>query len=80
MVLEATGQAVDVPLLVEDLTDALEWNSRRLGADESGWTSGPGLWAAGDVVRGPDVVSAVADGHRVAGSIKAFLLLEDEET
>jgi hypothetical protein len=30
------------------------------------------------MVRGPDVVSAVADGHRVAESINEFLLLKEE--
>jgi glutamate synthase (NADPH/NADH) small chain len=31
------------------------------------------LWAAGDMVRGPDLVSAVADGHQVAASINEYL-------
>jgi glutamate synthase (NADPH/NADH) small chain len=41
--------------------------------DAEGRTSEPWLWAAGDMVRGPDVVSAVADGHRVAAGIHAWL-------
>jgi len=41
--------------------------------DGDGRTSVPWLWAAGDMVRGPDVVSAVADGHRVAESIHTYL-------
>jgi glutamate synthase (NADPH) small chain len=32
------------------------------------------LWAAGDMVRGPDVVSAMADGHHVAAGIHAALM------
>ena len=60
-------------LLGEDLTESLAWNRGRLKVDEGGRTSADWLWAAGDMVRGPDVVSAVADGHRVAASIHSAL-------
>jgi glutamate synthase (NADPH) small chain len=73
MVIEAIGQMTDVGLLGEALTERLEWNRGRLRTDESGRTSEPWLWAAGDMVRGPDVVSAVADGHRVAESIDTYV-------
>jgi glutamate synthase (NADPH/NADH) small chain len=55
------------------LTEELEWNRGRLQADENGVTSVPWLWSAGDMVHGPDVVHAVADGHRVAASIEKYL-------
>jgi glutamate synthase (NADPH) small chain len=73
MVVEAIGQMSDVSLLGAELTEALEWNRGRLAVSAEGRTSQPWLWAAGDMVRGPDVVSAVADGHRVAASIDAYL-------
>ena len=73
MVVEAIGQATDVALLGEDLKESLEWNRGRLKVDGAGRTSTEWLWAAGDMVRGPDVVSAVADGHRVAASINEYL-------
>jgi glutamate synthase (NADPH/NADH) small chain len=73
MVIEAIGQMADVSLLGEELTEALEWNRGRLKVDEAGRTSEPWLWSAGDCVNGPDVVHAVADGHRVAASIDAYL-------
>ena len=73
MVVEAIGQATDVSLLGEDLKESLEWNRGRLKVDQAGRTSAKWLWAAGDMVRGPDVVSAVADGHRVAASISEYL-------
>jgi len=41
--------------------------------NENGHTSEPWLWSAGDMVFGPDVVHAVADGHRVAASIERHL-------
>ncbi|MET0089968.1 MAG: FAD-dependent oxidoreductase [Candidatus Thiodiazotropha sp.] len=73
MVIEAIGQMSDVSLLGEALTESLEWNRGRLKVDENGRTSADWLWAAGDCVNGPDVVHAVADGHRVAASIEAWL-------
>jgi glutamate synthase (NADPH/NADH) small chain len=78
MVIEAIGQATDVSLLGENLTEALEWRRGRLHVNESGRTSEPWLWAAGDMVCGPDVVSAVADGHRVAESINEYLALQEQ--
>jgi glutamate synthase (NADPH/NADH) small chain len=72
MVIEAIGQMSDVTLLGETLTESLEWNRGRLKVDENGRTSAQWLWAAGDCVNGPDVVHAVADGHRVAASIEAW--------
>ncbi|KAA6186075.1 FAD-dependent oxidoreductase [Thiohalocapsa marina] len=73
MVVEAIGQMADTDLLGEALTEQLEWQRGRLQVDAAGRTSEAWLWAAGDMVRGPDVVTAVADGHRVAASIHAAL-------
>ncbi len=79
MVIEAIGQMADVSLLGEHLTEELEWNRGRMLIDEAGRTSLPWLWAGGDAVAGPDVVHAVADGHRMAESIaKAFATVEGE--
>jgi len=70
-VIEAIGQYADTSLLGDELTEQLEWNRGRLQVDADGETSESWLWSAGDCVNGPDVVSAVADGHRVAASIHA---------
>jgi len=78
MVIEAIGQAAEVDLLGEDLTERLEWMRGRLKVDGQGRTNLPWLWAAGDMVRGPDVVSAVADGHRVAASINTYLSIQED--
>ncbi|WP_295607392.1 FAD-dependent oxidoreductase [uncultured Lamprocystis sp.] len=77
LVVEAIGQAADVNLLGEALTEALQWHRGRLQVDSQGRTNLEWLWAAGDMVRGPDVVSAVADGHRVADSIHAYLSVQE---
>ncbi len=72
MVIESIGQMTDVSLFGDELTERLEWNRGRLKVDENGHTSEAWLWSAGDMVFGPDVVHAVADGHRVAASIEAY--------
>jgi len=77
-VVEAIGQAADADLLGDDLREALEWTRGRLKIDDQGRTSLDWLWAAGDMVRGPDVVSAVADGHRVAASIDDYLSIQEK--
>ncbi len=76
-VVEAIGQMSDMGLLGNVLTEQLEWNRGRPRVDETGRTSLPWLWAAGDMVRGPDVVSAVADGHRVAASVEATIGIKE---
>jgi len=73
MVIEAIGQMMDGSLLGDELTEALEWNRGRIQIDGSGRTSEQWLWSAGDCVKGPDVVTAVADGHRVATSIDNYI-------
>ena len=72
-VIEAIGQFADTSFLGETLTEALEWQRGRIRIDAEGRTSEPWLWSAGDCVNGPDVVHAVADGHRVAASIGRYL-------
>ena len=69
MVVEAIGQAPEVGFLGEAVTEALEWRRGRPVVDRDGRTSLPWLWAAGDMVEGPDVVHAIAAGHRLAASI-----------
>ena len=77
MVVEAIGQAADIDLFGEALTEELEWNRGRLRIDDKLRTSVDWLWAAGDMVRGPDVVSAVADGHKAAAGIDEFLSIRE---
>ncbi len=78
MVVEATGQQADISLLGEDLTEMLDWNRAWIRIDRMGRTSEPWLWAAGDAVNGPDVINAVADGHRVAENINEVLMAGKE--
>ena len=79
LVVEAIGQAADVSYLGEEVTDALEWQRGRLQVDANGHTAQPWLWAAGDMVEGPDVVHAIAAGHRVANSIHQSLMAQTRQ-
>ena len=76
-IIEAIGQMSDVSLFSDDLTEKLEWNRGRLQVNDEGRTTENWLWSAGDMVRGPDVVHAVADGHRVAASIDKYLMIRE---
>ncbi len=78
MVVEAIGQAADLTYLGYQVTEAVEWNRGRLQIDCDGRTAEPWLWAAGDMVEGPDVVHAVAAGHRVAEGIHQYLVMSVE--
>ena len=73
-VIEAIGQFSDTSLLGDELTEQLEWERGRIKIAYDGQTSVDWLWSAGDCVSGPDVVHAVADGHRVANSIHSYLV------
>jgi glutamate synthase (NADPH/NADH) small chain len=80
MIIEAIGQMSDVNLLGEALSEELEWQRGRLKVDDHCRTSADWLWAAGDCVNGPDVVHAIADGHRVAASIDEWLTQKTRNT
>jgi glutamate synthase (NADPH/NADH) small chain len=77
--LEADTAVVAIGYKVEKLLfqttpglEASEWDT--VGADEAGRTSRPGVFAAGDSVRGADlVVTALADANRAAEAIDRYL-------
>jgi glutamate synthase (NADPH/NADH) small chain len=73
MVVEAIDQGARLDFLDKEFTERLDWERGRIKVSRDGHTSLPWLWAAGDVVEGPDVVHAVAAGHRVAESIHQYL-------
>ena len=74
MVIEAIGQAADITYLGHEVTESVDWKRGRLQVDSNGQTAAPWLWAAGDMVEGPDVVHAIAAGHRAAESIHHSLM------
>jgi len=74
MVVEAIGQAPDYGYLGEKIQSTLEILGGKIITDENGGTEVPWLFAGGDIVHGPDVIHAIADGHRSAKAIDAYLM------
>ncbi len=77
--LEADTDVIAIGYKVEKLLfqttsglEATDWGT--IAADETGLTSRPGVFAAGDSVRGADlVVTALADAKRAAAAIDRYL-------
>lgn len=80
MVIEAIGQFADYEAFGEHFMESLEWERGRPRQNTEGQTTLPWLWVAGDCINGPDVVHAVADGHRVATSIHRQLIGEERSS
>ncbi len=72
MVVEAIGQAPDYGYLGKDIEEKLDFVRGKIVTDENGGTDIPWLFAGGDIVHGPDVVHAIADGHRGAQAIDEY--------
>ncbi len=69
MVVEAIGQGMDV----EYMPDVEKTERRKIKVDKHYQSSYPGLFVGGDIVNGPDAISAIADGHKAAKGIDAYL-------
>jgi len=68
------GQMNDHPYFTEDLSDKVEINRGKIKTEENGHVVGiDWLFAGGDIVHGPDIIHGVADGHRSAVGIDAYL-------
>lgn len=72
MVIPAVSQHSDLPFIKEDEVEITKWGT--FITDNEGMTNQQGIFAGGDVVRGPDtVIWAIADGKRAASSIDKYL-------
>jgi len=68
------GQAPDYSFLPEDLKEKLTIERGKIKANEAGHVEGiDWLFIGGDIFRGPDIITAVADGHRAAMEIDNYL-------
>ncbi len=75
MIVEAIGQGMDIDYMKE-----VELNDRRkVKIDKNFQSSIPWLFVGGDIVAGPDAISAIADGHKAAKGIDKFLKERGEE-
>ena len=72
MVVESIGQAPDMDYL-GDYTDKLEMDGRRQKVDEFYQSSLDWLFIAGDIIKGPDVITGIAVGHQAALGIDKML-------
>ncbi len=73
MVIEAIGQAPDLSYVPEELDEKLEKDGRRIKVSEQFQSSVPWLFVGGDLIEGPDVIHAIANGYTAARGIAAFL-------
>lgn len=70
----AVGQAPDYSFIPEEIESKLEFVRGKIKATEDGQIEAfPWLFVGGDINRGPDLISGVADGHRAAQAIDNFL-------
>jgi glutamate synthase (NADPH/NADH) small chain len=71
----AVGTSPDYSFLLERLQGNLHVDKDKLQVKENGqFKNYDWLFAGGDIVNGPDIISAIADGHKAAKGIDAYLL------
>ena len=74
MIVEAIGQGMDIGYMTAPLKEELEMTPlQRVKIGPLHQSSVPWLFVGGDIVKGPDVISAIADGHRAAKGIDKYL-------
>lgn len=73
MIVEAIGQSLDETFLSEAIKEKLEYKGRRIKVNEHFQSSLPWLFFGGDMVRGPNVITAVTNGHEAARGIDTYL-------
>ena len=71
MVVEAIGQGGDNSYLDDNYE--IEYEGPRIKVDEEQQTSLPWLFAGGDIVQGPDVITGIKTGHDAAVGIDKYL-------
>jgi len=73
MVIPAISQQADLPFIPVDKIGRTRWGTFTVDYDTM-MTTMEGVFAGGDIVRGPDtVIQAIADGKKAAGAIDKYL-------
>jgi len=73
IIIEAIGQAPLEGWLDKDSKEKLKYTGRRIKINEYYQTSLEWLFVGGDIVKGPDVISAIDSGHKAAKGIDTYL-------
>ncbi|MCK5823860.1 MAG: FAD-dependent oxidoreductase [Ichthyobacteriaceae bacterium] len=74
MIIESIGQGMDISYLDGKYKDQLEFGPRgRVQTDEYYQTGLPWLFMGGDIIKGPDVITGIATGHKAAVGIDRML-------
>ena len=73
MVVESIGQGADLAY-IESIKEGLKFTQRgRIETDKAYRSSLPWLFVGGDIIEGPDVIHAIANGHKAAKGIDKYL-------
>jgi NADH-quinone oxidoreductase subunit F len=73
LVIPAVSQYSDLPFVSKEEVEVTRWGTFVIDRDTR-MTTIEGVFAGGDVVRGPDaVITAIADGKKAASSIDVYL-------
>jgi len=79
MIIEAIGQGMDLSYIPDTIKSELQTDVRsRIAIDAYYQTSLPWLFMGGDIVEGPDVIHAIANGHQAAKRIDEILRGKNE--
>ena len=75
MIVESIGQASDLSYIPEKINEGIEYTPRRqIDVDPDFQVkNNPWLFAGGDIVKGPDVISGIANGRLAAVGIDRYL-------
>lgn len=74
MIVESIGQGMDLSYLEGEFKKDIVFDQRgRIKVSNTYQTSLPWLFAGGDIIEGPDVIHAIANGHAAAKGIDTFL-------
>jgi len=73
MVVEAIGQAANFRYLPESLQKKLQIERGRIPVNKTKQTKVKSIFAAGDITKGPDAITAINEGHEAAKGIDSYL-------
>ena len=74
MIVESIGQGMDLSYLSEDVKAGLKFGPRgRIQVNKEFQSDLEWLFVGGDIIQGPDVITAIANGHVAAKAIDEYL-------